>query len=362
MNILLSWTSFLPRYGGPAYSVSRLALGLATAGASVAIWAPDGSATTSTLIPLSSPVRRLDGSITDALQCFGRPDILHDNGIWLPHNHALMRITRRERIPRMVSLRGMLEPWAVNYKKWKKKSAWWLYQRNDLKRAEAIHVTSDLENNNARRYQFPAPIYAIPNGIDVPEPTTIGRPPHIRGRGRTALFLSRIHPKKGLSLLVEAWAWVRPPGWRLKIAGPDEVGHRRQIEELVRTRQLSDTISLVGEMGEDEKRDAFSESDLFILPSHSENFGIVVVEALAHGLPVLTTTGTPWSALPLRGCGWCVDATVDGIAAALREATSCSSITLNEMGARGREWIKDEFAWDKIAAQFLEAYAQVLVP
>ena len=108
------------------------------------------------------------------------------------------------------------------------------------------------------------------------------------------------------------------------------------------------------------KRSAFFDADLFVLPSHSESFGVVVAEALAHGLPVLTTTGAPWSILPSSGCGWWVHATVDGIADGLRQATILDPETLHAMGAKGRALVMAEFGSKHIAELFLSMYQGIL--
>src|ERR1019366_9798425 len=113
MKVFLTGSSLLPPYGGPAFSVSRLAVALAEAGAEVGLWAPDQSAATTPLLPADSSVRRLIGNVADALNSFGKVDALHDNGIWLPHNHHLAEVSARRGVPRIVSTRGMLEPWAI---------------------------------------------------------------------------------------------------------------------------------------------------------------------------------------------------------------------------------------------------------
>jgi glycosyltransferase involved in cell wall biosynthesis len=123
---------------------------------------------------------------------------------------------------------------------------------------------------------------------------------------------------------------------------------------------LSEVVSFVGPIEGEKKASAFFNADLFVLPTHSENFGIVVAEALAHGLPVLTTTGAPWSMLPERGCGWQVDATVEGIAEGLRQATSYDPKTLYAMGTKGREWVRTELGWDRIAKEVIATYEGVI--
>jgi glycosyltransferase involved in cell wall biosynthesis len=175
-----------------------------------------------------------------------------------------------------------------------------------------------------------------------------------------ALFLGRIHPKKGLPMLIEAWARVRPDGWQLQIAGPDEAGHRAEVQNAAFAAGLSEVVFFVGPIEGEKKESAFSNADLFVLPTHSENFGIVVAEALAHGLPVLTTTGAPWSLLRERSCGWWVDATVEGIAEGLRQATSSDPETLYAMGRKGREWVRAELGWERVAKEVIATYEGVI--
>ena len=358
MRVLLTVTSLLPSYGGPALSVSRLASALAEAGAEVGIWGSDQSAPITSFLQPGSAVHRIVGTEAQALDRFV-PDILHDNGIWLAHNHRLAVLSRIRGIPRMVSTRGMLEPWALRHKQFKKRIAWQVYQRVDLTSALSHHTTSEAENRHLQQLKLQVPIVTVPNGVDLPdEPPSALRPEQRPPKGRrTALFLGRICPIKGLPMLVEAWARVRPKGWCLRIAGPDEAGHRKQVENAVCAAGLSEVVSFVGPLEHQMKDSAFFDAELFILPSHSESFGIVVAEALAHRLPVITTTGAPWSILRERGCGWWVDASVDGITAALAEATALSSDSLRTMGAKGRASVAEQLCWKGIAERFLSIYA-----
>ncbi len=360
MKLLLVGTSLRPAYGGPAYSVSRLALALAKVGLQVGLWAPDRSATTTELLPLNCSIHRLSGSESEALETFGKPDVLHDNGIWLRHNHRLARLAAARRIPRVVSTRGMLEPWAMNHKRFKKGVAWALYQRADLMCACCHHTTAQAEAASVQTLKLRVPIRVIPNGVDLPEISSEAKVKKDIGGKRKALFLGRIHPKKGLLMLVEAWARVRPKGWLLDIVGPDEGGHRVDVEKAARAARLADVISFVEPIDSQAKKSAFLAADLFVLPTHSENFGMAIAEALAHGLPVLTTTGAPWPMLRQRGCGVWVDPTIEGITEALRQTTSLDSVTLHEMGRKGREFVAAEFGWDRIATQFVGMYEDVI--
>ena len=350
--------SLHPAYGGPAVSVSRLATALSKIGIDAGVWAPDQSAATTPYLEPGSAVRRLTGSESEALKSFGEVDVIHDNGVWRPHNHRLAVLAARRGIPRAVSTRGMLEPWAMRQKPWKKAIAWRLYQQRDLQQAQRHHATAEAEAEQLRRLGLTVPVCVIPNGVDLPDfdggERAAGR--SAAGSARKVLFLSRIHPKKGLLMLIEAWSQVRPAGWLLEIAGPDEGGHRSEVGAAVSAAQLDDEVSFVGALEGEAKAAAFYGADFFILPTFSENFGLVVAEALAHGLPVVTTTGAPWSVLHERRCGWWVEPTVSGVSDGLRKATSCAPEVLESMGRKGRELVFAEFGWPRVAKDFATMY------
>lgn len=364
MRVFLATASLQSYYGGPAFSVSGLAEALVGAGVQVGLWAADQSAPEAILCSDNYHLQRLTGAAVEALDAFGSPDLLHDNGIWLPYNHRLAVLTAKRGIPRVVSTRGMMEPLAFKHKHTKKRLAWWLYQRSDLKKAQLHIATGEAEATNLRRFGLGVPISTIPNGVHVPQARP--RRPEIESPAvnlhhtRTALFLGRLYPLKGLPMLVDAWARVRPNGWSLRIAGPDEAGHRKRLERAVADAGLEKVISFTGTVEPHLKSSVFFDADLFVLPTYSENFGMAIAEALAHGLPVLTTTGAPWSILQKRDCGWWVQPTVAGIADGLRLATSSSPETLRYMGENGRILVLEEFGWNRIANLMLSTYEDML--
>lgn len=247
----------------------------------------------------------------------------------------------------------MLEPWALKHKPLRKRVAWHLYQAGDLRSCRLLHATARREAGNLEALGLGVTVRYVPNGVDIPRAER--REGSVRG-ARTALFLGRIYPVKGLELLVEAWARVQPADWSLKIAGPDEAGHRRKIEKLIARLGLTGSIDFAGPLDEEAKRQALLAVDLFVLPSHSESFGMAIAEALAHGLPVLTTRGTPWEELPRRGCGWWAETSVEGLAAGLERATATPTDTLRKMGQAGREWMIGEFSWKRVSAETHECY------
>ena len=350
MRVFFSSASFARSYGGPAYSVARLAQAVAEAGAEVALWAPDGSAVN---LPVSfSRLRLLGGTLREALFSFGPIDVLHDSGLWLAHNRAIAGQAARNGTRLVVSTRGMLNPWALAYKRARKAVAWHLYQRRNLSRAFALHVSSTEEDGHVARLGLGPPIFTIPNGVDLPT-----LKPRIHGdMRRTAVFLGRLHPVKGLPLLLDAWGALRPPGWELVVAGPDEGGFKVKLDAQVARLGLGSVVSLPGLVYGAAKDELLRRASLFVLPSHSESFGMAVAEAFAFGLPVLTTTAVPWPQVEQQRCGWRVRPCVDDILAGLRRATALPEDDLRAMGARGRRLVESTLSWTAIAPRFLSLY------
>lgn len=353
MKVFIAATSLASNYGGPAVSVSQLARALGRMGVEVGLWAADGSAAASA----GAECQRLSGSAGEAMTSFGRPDVLHDNGIWLPHNHKLAVLAERQQLPRLVSTRGMLEPWARRHKSVKKALAWLAYQARDLRGAQLLHATSDAEAETLRELPQGPEVEVIPNGVETPQILPVVA--QVPGAPRIALFIGRIYPVKGLPMLIEAWGKVRPPGWSLHIVGPDEAGHQGELERLVITRHLSDVVCIGGPVTGTAKSQILAAADLLVLPSHTESFGIVVAEALAHATPVLATTAVPWPQLEMTGCGWRVPPTIAGLADGLRCATMCSPDVLRRMGSRGRELVSSDYGWPAVASQFLAVYERL---
>ena len=282
---------------------------------------------------------------------------IHIHGIWEPFLHRCVKYAARHRLPHVISPHGMLEPWALTQRKWKKRLAWWLYQGTDLRKAKFLLATAPSEAEQFRKLGLKNPIEVLPNGIEYPE----SLPARSKSsEEKTALFLSRIHPKKGLPMLAEAWAKLRPEGWRMLVIGPDDHGHQAELELLVAKLGLSSSWKFCGPVYGIAKSQAFVDADLFILPTYSENFGIAVAEALAHQLPVITTDQAPWKGLLEHRCGWWVPANVEGIQGALQQATQQSSDELKSMGQSGRNWVQKEFAWPSITKRLIPIYEKYI--
>lgn len=186
----------------------------------------------------------------------------------------------------------------MSIKRFKKRLALWLYQRKDLNSATCLHATSQSEVDNFRKIGLKSPFALIPNGIDVNNYPL--KTEHCKREPRTILFLSRIHPIKGIQILLEAWYGINETqrrGWQVIIAGEGEKDYIYKLQNIIKMKYPKSNVSLVGPKYGKEKIKMYHQADVFILPTYSENFGMVIAEAMSCGVPVITTKGTPWEVL-----------------------------------------------------------------
>lgn len=374
MRILHVIRSISRQGGGPSRSSQGLAAGLCAVG--VEAWLM-------TLRHGESPwIKGVDkfvngGSFEEALTRIN-PDIVHLHGIWQYSLHRCAVICRRWKIPYIIAPRGMLEPWSLRAKWLKKRLARLLYQDRDLKKAVALHATAESEAAQFRRLGFNNPVIISPNGVNLPaetEETGMRRRKFAEeevsewldgvSEQRRALFVSRMHEKKGVLELVEAWTRVNPQGWQCEFVytlnGEEERAYEAQMKARIKELGLETQFILTGPLNDDAKWAAYARADLFILPTYSENFGIVVAEALWAGVPVITTKGTPWRELEECRCGWWIDlppkASLDG---ALRKAMALPRETLRAMGARGRSLVEGKYTWKAVCDAMVEGYQRIM--
>jgi glycosyltransferase involved in cell wall biosynthesis len=282
--------------------------------------------------------------------------ILHTHGLWLAPNIYPARTKRRARarVKIVHSPRGMLGTAALAISAYKKKLCWLIAQRAALSLADCIHATAFSEYHEIRGAGLSNPVAVIPNGIDLPD---LGWAPRVRNEDNVVLSLGRIHPKKGLDRLLQAWVGVERefPKWRLRIVGPSEIDHDQQLRALAIELGLQ-RVSIEGPIYGAEKTAAMRGADLFVLSTLNENFGLTVAESLAVETPVISTKGAPWAGLESERCGWWIDQGVEPLRFALRTAIEAPHEQRIEMGKRGRSWMAREFGWDRVAAEMCDVY------
>jgi glycosyltransferase involved in cell wall biosynthesis len=359
-------------HGGPSYSVPKLCRSLAEIGADIDLYSVQGRDPPRSdeignryrehyfdcnfdHIPILRDLRWSSGLMRAACETASRAEIVHDHGIWLLPNVQAGRVAARSKRPLIVSPRGMLAPTALAFSRVKKRVFWQLVQAPAIRNAACFHATSEQEYEEIRAFGLNSPVAVIPNAIDIPPARLDAATPH--DRKRTVLSLGRLHPKKGLEHLIQAWAGVEEkfPDWQLRIVGPAEQNYDRRLDGLVASLGLS-RVTVEGPLYGKLKTEAYGAADLFVLASLNENFGIVVTEALATGIPVIATRGAPWAGLETERCGWWVDHGVGPLAAALANAMAMTHEALKTMGGRGRKWVARDFSWNHVAGEMLKVY------
>jgi len=367
MRILHVITTIAKEGGGPSRSVQGLVRALNDEGVDARLLSLKyGEICNSDIKRFSTP---FDGE--NARQTAERvlretqPEIVHFHKIWDWSLHVAVCATRRVRIPYVMTPRGSLEPWSLRQKALKKRVARFVYQDADLRQAAALHATADSEARQFQRLGFPNPIILSPNGVNLPITELKGsRVNSTDSAPRRALFVSRMHPKKGVLTLVKAWARVMPANWTCELVyttrDETEAAYEAEVRALVAELHLADSFIFTGALDDHAKWDAYARADLFVLPTVSENFGIVIAEALWAGVPVITTKGAPWAELETEGCGWWTDLSVEAFAAALADATSSSPDALVRRGEAGHRLVQRRYTWPAIARALIGDYEKIL--
>lgn len=287
---------------------------------------------------------------------FEESDIVHGHGLWSAANLLTGIYARKRRAKLVISPHGTLTEYALSRRRIIKKFLWPV-QRLSLTRADLLHATAESEVEDIRRVGYQGPVALIPNGIKIPQ-ISIGSS---GTRKKQVLFLSRIHPIKGLENLLRAWlkVWKSYPEWELVIAGVGMPEYETSLKELANSLKLQ-RVKWVGPVYGVEKEMLYRDSSLFILPSHSENFGMVVAEAMSYGLPCIVSKGAPWSVLEESKAGWWVENDIDALTLILIKAFSITDKDLESMGLHGRIYVEEHYSWSYVGSCFNDTYNWLL--
>lgn len=370
MKICLFTSSIDKNNGGPSRSVPILAKGLSLVGVDTTLFTCSSPKMNTHLLDNSEvTLRVVSPKISfDELEkeiLLGNYDIIHGQNLWDPLYCKMAKIARKHNIPYMMTPRGCLEPWAYQgqgfAKNLKKKIAMLLYQKRDLQKAACILATAPMEADNIRDLGIKSPIAIIPNGIDVSEYKcrTIESKPSVK---KQVLFLSRIHQKKGIEFLINAWVLLKEkyPDWNVVIAGNGEESYINQLNTIISDNGLDDCITIVPPVFGETKHRLYCESSLFVLPTYSENFGMVIAEAMSCGVPCITTNGTPWQELNENNLGWCIDLSQENLLHAISAAIDLGQDVLFDMGQRCSQHIYNTYQFTEVALKNKYVYEWIV--
>ena len=300
-------------------------------------------------------------------RCVGEADVLHIHALWEDVQHQAARAAARRAVPYLFRPCGMLDPWSLSQAKWKKKlyMAWRL--RRDLNAAAALHFTADAERDGAKPLRLRPPAIVEPNGLDLAEFETLPAKGSFRSQyavqlqgKRMVLFFSRIHPKKGLDLLVPAFARAKLSDAVLVIAGPDGDGYGSAVRAMIDRAGIGERVIFTGMLRGAERVAALADADLFVLPSYQENFGIAVAEALAAGTPVVISDQVNiCNDVSAAGVGGVVPLEVGALAQAIEQWMTDDSLRATA-AAKARAFVWERYDWRQIARRWGEHYQQIV--
>lgn len=379
MRIVHLTNSIDPVSGGPANVLARLAPVQVRRGHDVTVITADADSAVHDITahlreagvrveakgPGSGPLSRAPAAIAELHQTIDKGvDLMHGHGLWQHLVHWGAGVCRSRAVPYIIRPCGMLDPWSLSQGRFKKRLFLALKARKDLSRAAGLHFTTETERELTQPLQLRAPAFVIPNGLDWAEFETL--PAHGSFRGRHGIgdrpmvvFLSRLHHKKGLDLLLPAFAEGAPEDAVLVLVGPGDDAYVEQLNLIGQKLGISNRLIFTGMLKGPARIEVLVDADLFTLPSYQENFGVAVIEAAGAGTPVLISDQVNiCGEVAKAGVGRVVPCETAAIAATLKDMLSHPS-NLRKMGKRARAWAHDTFSWDSIADQVDAMYDKV---
>jgi glycosyltransferase involved in cell wall biosynthesis len=385
MKLLVVVPALGPVYGGPSKSIIELAQALGSQDITVDIVTTNANGDNSLDVPLqtwlSKPGYRIQyfpywnlgdykfsSSLTRWLfQHIQEYDLVQTNAIFSIPNLPAYWACRSQKVPYVIVPHGMLEPWALSYKGGKKRIFYALWEKPALQHASALQMLAATEAEQIKPLNLKTPTIIAPNGIHrqdfehLPEAELFYEKfPHIRNR-TLILFLGRIDPKKGLDILAQAFGKIHPqfPNTHLIIAGPDNIGFLPTVKQYFTAANCLNAVTFTGMLSGQLKYAALAAASLYVAPSYSEGFSMSVLEGMAAGLPCIITTGCNFPEAAEAKAARVVEINADAIAEALTDCLEHPEYA-KIMGDRARQFILENYTWDKIASRLSTIYQEII--
>lgn len=358
------------RHGGPSKSVRALSAALAEEGHQVDLLATDGTGAkptaasgklTTQIFNRDWPQRICPSAGLRRAMAALETDVVHHHSLWLRTTHYAHQLAKARGVPFVISPRGMMSTWAWKHRRWRKRVSEWFIHPGAMEAVQGWHATSVEEEAEIRALGFTQPVCVAPNGVEAAAPAEVAAArehwqklcPAVTTK-KVAVFYSRFHQKKRVIELIDQWLERAPADWLLLLVGIPQEYTPATLEKYALKMSGGGRIRAFDGRGQPPP---YSVASLFLLPSHNENFGLVIAEAMAHGVPVLVTDTTPWSGVNREQIGWCVPWTDYG--PALAAATTESPERLRDRGERARAWVLREYSWNQSARRLADFYAQL---
>jgi glycosyltransferase involved in cell wall biosynthesis len=341
MRVALIVDSLKAKTGGPSVIVKEAKAALERTGLNIKIISNDS---------LINSLKK-----KSALKIIGQSDICHIYGGWTYFHIKIFLLAFNLKKKIIIHPLGFYEPWSLNQKKIKKKLAWLLYQKKILLKSDLIHCASITEKKNLLKLNKNFNAQVIPYGIS---DDSIKNKINKKKIKKKAIYFSRLHKKKGIEDLIRCWNDIGNKDWVLDIYGP--VHNQNYKDHLIRMANNNDNINFFNPIYNNKKKfKIFDNYDVMILPSYSENFGMVILESLARGLPVLTTINTPWLNIKNNNAGWVINSSYTHLKAMLKKIFLYPK---KEFVIKSKNAIilADKFSWKNVSKIYVKTYCKLL--
>ncbi len=386
IKILHVLPAIAPRYGGPSTAIRSLCDAQSRQdNIEIEVVATDADGASGIFNPKGyidcCPVHLLPRSVSEQWKYsrglgvwlrenVARFDLVHIHALWSYASGAAARAARKANVPYILRPAGMLSTYAFQHHGLKKRLYWQWVERQTVLHAAGFHATSTGESLDITSVRRDAKVFVIPNGVDKAAWDSPRKPDELRRRCNInspdipiVLFLSRLHPKKGVTdLLIPGFAMLKRPAHLAIAGGVDEhdPGYEKEVQTAIQQFKIGNRTTLLGPVLGTDRWGMFDGAACFILPSHSENFGIVVAEAMSRKCAVIVTDQVQCCEHVQAACaGITISRSAEAVAAALDQVLE-SPASCQAMGLNGAKYASEKFAWSGVADQVLGMYQSII--